>query len=280
MRALHVLGSAIGLLLLGAIVLLAMIVVHAPTALGREAIRQYYVTSASAQYRGTVEVDAIEEVSFDRWVMRGYRVIAPNGEHVLHTPEMVARWDVGALLDGEMRYRPAWFENSTIRITPGPGGQVNLAYALEVPDGRFFIPTRFDDVRVENNTIHVDLPGKPAVTMREVYGLTTLELYRTFRWRMDGYRGTAELPLGIETGFSEMNGRLRTDHAHPLIIRMVIDLPIAEPGVRMDYHAPGVVGEQGEPYFELDLPVDVRPGRAEGGGGEAEQGSEEGEEET
>jgi len=259
--------------LLGVAVALLALLVLAPvfltkTTIGRAWLRDLYVWQASSAQRGTVHLDEIGEAGLDRWVFLGYSMTAPNGEEVMHTPELIAHLDEGALLEGRVRWRDAVFRGSTIRITEGPDGQVNLAHAQEVVNPRFWIPTVYEPARVEANTIVIDLPGKPSTTLTGVNGAVALRQGETFVWRMDRHEGTADLPL-LEVGFTEMSGRLRTDHRTPLRIQMVLDLELVEPGARFVYRAPRAVGQEGAAYFDMELPADLsHPATAGGDDGE------------
>lgn len=227
----------------------------ADTSFGRAAIVKMFTSYSSNAQRGTIEIDSLDDVGFDRWLFRGYRVLDTDGREVLHVAELEAKWDVDDLVtEGQIRFRPAWFRNATIRLVPRKeGGQISLIHALEVPKGKWWIPIHMDDVRIIDNTIHVDLPGKPAVSMTEVHGLATLHMGNTFKWRMDEYRGRLDVPV-VETDFSEMSGRLRSDNPAPLRAELALDLKIAKPQAKMTYRVPSIDGKQGKPYLDLDLP--------------------------
>lgn len=243
-------------MLAGAFVLLSMsALLLADTSFGRAAIAKMFASYASNAQRGTITIDSLDDVGFDRWLFRGYRVLDTEGREVLHVGELEARWDVDDLItDGQMRFRPAWFRNATIRLLPRKeGGQISVIHALEVPDGRFWVPIHMDDMRIIDNTIHVDLPGKPAVSLTKVHGLATLHMGNTFKWRLDEYRGHLDVPV-VQADFSDMSGRLRSDNPAPLRAKLVLDLKIAEPQAKMTYRVPSIDGKKGEPHLDLDLP--------------------------
>lgn len=245
---------SIALLTIGALVV--SVLAHLETGVGLAAAEHLIEWSGSASSRGTVRVGRVRSLPPGRLSLLEYRIIAPDGEVVIAAEEIAGMPEWRGVLDGQMRFRPSWFVRTNIRLTEGPGGQVNLVHASEVPEGVFTVPLVFQDIRLIDNTILVDLPGKPAVTMRHVDGLADLYIGHFWQWRMDDNRGEVDLPI-VEPGFREMSGRLRSDHAHPLVVRMVVDAEIAEAGVSMDYYVPALAGEEGEPYFELDLGEDV-----------------------
>lgn len=236
----------------------ASLAVHIRTALGREAARDAMVGYLSGRIRGTASIGELTHFGLDGIDMRDFRVVAPNGETVIRTERMGGLFEWSALFDtGTLMLAPTYFDRSEIWLTPrGAQGQVNLVYAMEVPDGRWHLPFEMNDIELIDNVLHIELPGKPAVTMRDVDGLADLHVGHEFVWRMDRNRGYADLSP-IEAGFRHMRGRLRSDHEHPLVVSMLLDTEIAEPGVRFDYRVPALVGRAGEPYFELDLGVDL-----------------------
>lgn len=252
-------------LALGGLLALALIagvgfMIFLPTSAGRAWLAQTMASSASSDSRGTVQVDAIEEVSFDRLVLKGYRVIAPDGETVIHVNRLSGDPVVSDLFNGQIHLVDARFESATIRLTPGPQGQVNLVYASEVPDERSGMTVIIEDIELVNNQIFVDLPGKPSMQLSEISGLAHLEIGHHFLWRLDNTQGRVDLPIVGDTKFTDMHGRLKSDHAHPLIVEMAVDLSLAEPVANLDYYVPSIAGEKGEPHFDLDLPDGVFAG--------------------
>ena len=249
--------AGVGLVLLAIAALTASAIVHLATDLGREAARDGMVAFLSSRIRGTVHVGEITHLDFERLAMTDFRIDAPDGETVITTDRMAGLFRWGELFDtGTMQLAPTYFDRAEIWLTPGPGGQVNLVHAMEVPDGRWMPPFEMNDIQLIDNILHIELPGKPPVTMRAVNGLADLHVGHQFLWRMDQNRGYTDLSP-LEVGFRHMSGRLQSDHAHPLVVQMVLDAEIAEPGARFDYHVPALGGGEGRPYFDLDVPVDI-----------------------
>lgn len=243
---------------LATLALLASALVHLATPLGREAARDLLVALLSRSIRGTAHVGEITTLDLDRIDLTDFRVDGPDGETVIATARMGGELGWSELLDtGTIEIAPSYFDRAEIWLrASGPDGQVGLVHAMEVPDDRWTIPVALRDIRLIDNVIHIDLPGKPGVTLRGVHGLADLRVDHEFVWRMDRNRGYADIPL-FELGFRHMSGRLRSDHAHPLRVQMLLDLELAEPGARFDYRVPALAGERGEPYFDLDVPVDL-----------------------
>ncbi|MCZ7677902.1 MAG: hypothetical protein M5U28_03620 [Sandaracinaceae bacterium] len=247
-------GVAVGLgvALLTVAALLAGLALHANTAVGLAAAEHLVEWSGSETSRGTVRVGRVRSVPPRQLSLLDYRIIAPDGEVVIASDEIAGVPDWSGVLDGQVRFRPSRFVRARIRLTPGPDGQVNLVHASEVPDERFTIPLVFEDIRLIDNTIHVSLPGKPAVTMRRVHGRADLHIGHLWEWRLRDNRGEIDLPI-VEPGFRRMNGRLKSDSAHPLVVRMEVDAGPIETSLSLDYHVPALAGEEGEPYLDLDL---------------------------
>ena len=257
MKALLWVLGGVGALL---VVLALSVMLHLPTENGRRALADLMGAQASAESRGTLTVEAIDEVGFDRLVMRGYRITAPNGEKVIDAERIVGDPVVMDLFSGRIHLVDARFERATVWLTPGPGGQINLVWASEVPDDRNETPVIIEGIRLVDNTIVVDLPGKPRMRMTGISGLAHLEVGHHYLWRLDRTSGTAHLPVVGATPFTNMHGRLKSDHAHPLLVEMAVDLSIAEPVANLDYHVPAIAGEDGEPSLDLDLPDGIFAG--------------------
>jgi hypothetical protein len=243
--------AGVSLLALAALALSLM--AHLETDVGLRAAEHAIEWQASHASRGEVRIGRVRSLPPGRLSLLDYRITAPNGEVVIAADEIAGMLEPRGLLDGQIRFRPSWFVRSKIRLTPGPGGQINLVYASEVPEERSSMPLVFEDIRLIDNEIFVGLPGKPAVTMRKVYGLADLHIGHFWQWRLSNNRGEVDLRPFTHPGFREMNGRVRSDHAHPLVVTMVLDIEIAEPDVTLDYYVPALAGAEGEPYFELNL---------------------------
>ena len=233
---------------------------HLPTALGRRALADTMAGMASSESRGTLTIEAIDEVGFDRLVMRGYRIRAPSGELVIETDRIEGDPVVSDLFAGRIHLIDARFVGATVRLTPGPGGQIDLIWASEVPDDRSETPVIIEDIELVDNTLIVDLPGKPRMRMTGVSGLAHLEVGHHYLWRLDRTSGTADLPILGATPFSNLHGRLKSDHAHPLLVEMAVDVSIAEPVATLDYFVPAIAGQDGEPSLDLDLPDGIFAG--------------------
>lgn len=255
--------------LLALVALLVSVRIHLATDLGREAARDGMAAFLSSRIRGTVHIGEITRLDPTTLTLSDFRITAPDGETVIRTEHMGGFFQWGALVEhGVLKLAPCYFDRAEIWLSArGPDRQVNLVHAMEVPDGRWTIPLEMNDIELVENVLHIDLPGKPPVTMRDVNGFADLHVGHLFEWRMDRNRGYADL-APIKAGFRHMSGRLRSDHAHPLVVQMLLDLEIAEPGAKLDYHVPALVGERGRAYFEhseVDLGIsDARDDCAEG----------------
>lgn len=247
-----------GLLLLSLIALAGSALLHLATPLGREAARDAMEAHLSSRIRGTVYVGELTHLDLATMAMKDFRIYTPDGELVIRAERMGGMFDWSELFEHRVvQLAPCYFDRAEVWLTPrGPQGQVSLVDAMEVPDGTWMIPLELNDIELIDSVMHVSLPGKPPVTMRDVDGLADLHVGHRFTWRMDESRGHADLGP-IEAGFRHMRGRLTSDNAHPLIVAMLLDAEIAEPGARLDYHVPALAGEQGEPHFGIDLSVDL-----------------------
>lgn len=236
---------------------LLSLVLHTNTNIGRRAAEHAFEWIGSETSRGTVRIGRVRSLPPDRLSLLDYSVTATDGEVVIRADEIGGWLDPSGFLDGQVRFDPSWFVRTHIRLTPGPRGQVNLVHASEVPEGVTAMPVVYSNIRLIDNTIFIDLPGKPAVTMRHVYGFSDLHVGHFWQWRLDGNRGEVDLRPFTHPGFREMRGRLRSDHAHPLVVRLVLDLEVAEPVLALDYYVPELTGAEGEPHFDLDLGEDL-----------------------
>jgi hypothetical protein len=253
MRVVRALLVGVGVLVVVIVASSASAFVHLATPLGREAARDTFVDWMSSRIRGRVEVGSFERMDPHMFVMTDFRVIAPDGEVVISTPRQSGDPEWGDLFtEGVFRMAPCTMERSTIRLTRGPDDQVNLVYAMEVPDDRWTLPVEMNQIRLVDQVMIVDLPGKPAITMRDVHGIADMHVGHVFEWRLFQNRGYVDLSP-IHAGYRHMRGRLRSDHRMPLRVRMLVDLELAEPGIRLDYTAPRAIGRRGEPHFGVDL---------------------------
>jgi hypothetical protein len=246
---------AIAITLLFAASLALMIAAHADTELGRAAAKDVIESMGSNTSRGTVRIARVRSLPPGRFSMLGYRMIAPNGETVIQAEEIAGTFDWTGLFEGQIRFRPSTFVRARIRLTPGPRGQINLVHASEVPDDVSAMPLVFQDIQLVDNTILVALPGKPPITMTHVGGRADLHIGHFWHWSLTANRGHIDLPI-VDAGFRNMNGRLRSDHAHPLFVNVVVDTAIIEPAITLDYYVPALAGREGEPHLDLDLGTD------------------------
>lgn len=188
------------------IAVVALLVAVADTAAGRRVAERAFEWTGSVTSRGTVRIGRIEALPPGPLVLTDYEIIAPNGERVLRADRMSGHLDWTGFLEGRVRFRPCRFEGTEIHLTPGgPGGQVNLVYASEVPDGRFTVPLVWQDIELVDNVIHVRLPPKPPLVMRNVHGQADLHIAHRWTWTLRRNHGVIDLPL-VEPGFREMNG--------------------------------------------------------------------------
>jgi hypothetical protein len=142
-------------------------------------------------------------------------------------------------------------------VSRGPDDQINLVYTMEVPDDRFMIPVQIRDIRLLHQTMVFHLPPIPvSVEMANVYGLVDMELGHQFVARMDQVHGYVNIPV-VHIGFMGLNGRILSDDARPLIVRMQMDLEVADPSMRITYSAPGAIGREGGGNMGIELGVDM-----------------------
>lgn len=236
-------------------VVVTLLVAFADTQIGREQARRFFEWAGSSTSRGEVRIGEVVELPPGPLVLRDYQTIAPDGERVLRAEQMSGHFDPTGLLEGQVRFRRSRFVGTEIHLTPGPRGQVNLIYASEVPEDRFTVPLVWEDIELEDNSILVDLPGKPPLAMRDVHGRAHLHIGHRWTWTMHDNHGFIDVPL-LEVGFSSMNGRLTSDDPYPLIARTEIDLGVATPRISMDYFAPALAGLEGRPHFAVGFPAE------------------------
>jgi hypothetical protein len=231
-------------------------IAFAQTQVARNAMRPMLEDFASSRLRGTVTIEELVSVPPGSFMVRGLAVHAWSGRRVVWFPEV--RCDevrVGRLLRGELRLEPCEIPDAVLRLEEGPRQQVELVHACEVPDDRWVLPIVLGGIRVTNHTIHIDLPGKPSVEMSSVDGGARLTLGHEFEYRLENQRGDIEVLGGLDVAdFSQLRGRLRSDHLRPLRVLGRLDVAIAEPEFRMTYYVPAVGGRRGEARMDLDWP--------------------------
>lgn len=249
--------ARIGLMVVGTFSLVVSAVLHLGTARGRLAARDAIVAEMNSRIRGTATIDAVTR--FDPWgiELAGFRVTAPGGTVVLDVHRMEAELAlVEGLRAGHILLTPCTLDGGTMRLTRGPRDQIDLIHAFEVPVDRLVPAVELRGIRMRNVTWFLDLPGSPSVRMANVSGLATMSIGHTFAVRFDGIDGYVDLPA-LHVRFERLSGRLRSDAREPLRVTMVLDLAVVQPGLRIRYVAPRVVGEDGDPGLRIDLGVDV-----------------------
>jgi hypothetical protein len=253
-RALRVLGwMSIALL-----TLVVSAILHLATPLGRAAAADGLAKVLTSRVRGTAHVGEVTRLDFDGIEMRDFTVTSPTGERVLAAERMETEFAFGeSLRRGAIVLTPCELEGGEMRITHGPRDQIDLIYSMEVPDDRFTVPVEIRDIRLIRQTMIMGLPGLPGrIEMKNVHGLADMKLGHQFSARMDQVRGIVNVPI-VDVGFERLNGRLRSDDRIPMVVRMVLDLDVAEPSMEIRYAAPRAIGEQGEPGLGIELGVDV-----------------------
>jgi hypothetical protein len=253
-RSLSALGSAafVGLV----IALSAMLHLH--TQIGLAAARDMAEAAMTSRIRGTAHIGSITHLGLDGIEMHDFTVTAPDGAQVISADRLSAQVALGASLRrGQVIVTPCEMEGGTMLVSRGPDDQIDLVYAMEVPDDRWMIPILIRDIRLLHQRMVFELPPIPfSIEMDAVYGLVDMQLGHEFVARMDQVHGYVNIPI-VHIGFSELNGRIASDDPRPLIVRMRVDLDVADPSIRIDYHAPGAVGRPGGAGMGIELGPDM-----------------------
>lgn len=232
---------------------------HLSTALGRQAVADMMGPMLTSRIRGTARIGSVTRLDFDGIEMRDFTVISPGGERVIAANRVESTFAYGTSFDeGIVVMAPTVMEGGEMRITRGPEDQIDLVYAMEVPEDRFMPDVSIRDIRMQAMTMVFALPGVPGeIEMANVYGLCDMTLGHRFYARMDRVNGFVNIPV-VHIGFNGLNGRITSDHATPLIVRMALDLEIAEPTMEIRYHAPATVaGGEGDGHLSIGLGADV-----------------------
>ena len=234
------------------------VLAHLAMPVGRAAAADLAEGLLNSRIRGVAHIGAITRLDFDGVEMRDLSVVSPAGERVISADRMTAEFAfIESLRRGAIVLTPCELEGGEMRVTRGPRDQIALVSAMEVPSDRFAIPIELDDIRLLRQTMIFGLPGVPGeLEMSEVYGLVDMTLGHTFEARMDQVHGYVNFPI-VHVGFERLSGRLRSDDLRPLVIRMVLDLEVAQPSLEMTYTAPGALGREGGGNLGLELGVDV-----------------------
>jgi hypothetical protein len=245
--------------LLASVALTLAVFLHLSTALGRQAMADTMGPMLSSRIRGTARVGSVTRLDFDGIEMRDFTVTSPGGERVIAANRVETSFAYATSLEeGMVVMAPSVMEGGEMRITRGPEDQIDLVYAMEVPDDRFMPEVAIRDIRMQAMTMVFALPGVPGeVEMANVYGLCDMTLGHRFYARMDRVNGYVNIPV-VHVGFNRLNGRITSDHATPLVVRMALDLEVAEPTMEIRYHAPATVaGGNGDGHLSIGLGADV-----------------------
>jgi hypothetical protein len=265
-------------LVASAIALAASVLLHLETKVGLRGVGDFMGWFVSNTSRGQASFGEVVSLPPGQLVLRDVTIRTAEGRTVLEMEQMSGYLAWGALLGGVARIEDGRVEGIVVQIDEGPSGQVAFIHAIEVPEDRFALPVELEDLEMTRSVAHVDLPGKPAITMRQIAGVNDIEVGHRFHARVDRMSGDVDLPV-IDIAVSKINGRMQSDHRLPLVFRGEVDLEIVEPGFSVEYRAPGVVGEEGDPHLDLDFPAEVFPGLGEDEA-EAREGREERQEEA
>jgi hypothetical protein len=212
----------------------------------------------NTRIRGVSHIGAITRLDLDGVEMHDLTITAPDGEQVISADRMTAEFAVlESLRRGAVVMTPCELEGGTMVVSAGPDDQIDLVFAMEVPDDRLMIPVQIRDIRLLHQTMEFHLPPIPVtVEMANVYGLVDMQLGHQFVARMDRVHGYVNIPV-VHLGFEGLNGRILSDDARPLIVRMMLDLEVADPSMRIAYSAPGAIGRDGGGSMGIELGVDV-----------------------
>lgn len=252
---------ALGWALFSAVIVLAVLVAHLSTPLGRAAVAQGAGNLLSSRIRGTAHIGSVTALSLSGIAMRDVVITAPGGERVISA----RRWEAGFAFEdswnrGILLLAPSRLEGGSMRLTAGPGDRIELIHAMEVPDDRFMWPVEVADLSLSDLSIVFALPGVPLeVEMRDVSGVIDMQLGHRFHCRMDRLGGYVNVPI-VHVGFSRLSGRLSSDVATPLVVRMALDLEVAEPTMEVRYRLTRGDRARGG-HMEIRLGADVPDAR-------------------
>lgn len=249
---------ALGWIALVSVAMTSSAFVHLATPTGRAAATSIAEGIMNTRIRGVSHIGAITRLDFDGVEMKDLTVTAPDGEQVISADRMRAEFAfLDSLTRGALVLTPCELEGGTMVVSRGPDDQINLVHTLEVPDDRFMIPVQIRDIRLLHQTMVFHLPPIPvSVQMANVYGLVDMELGHQFSARMDQVHGYVNIPV-VHIGFMGLNGRILSDDARPLIVRMMLDLDVADPSMRIAYSAPRAIGRDGGGHMTVELGADV-----------------------
>jgi len=232
--------------------------VHLATSTGRAAAADLMGPILSGRIRGTAEVGGVTRLDFDGIEMTDFHVTSPGGERVISADRVVAEFGILESIErGAVVLTPATMDGGEMRITRGPEDRIDLVWAMEIPDDRVSIPVQIRDIHMMNMTMVFALPGVPGeVEMANVSGLVDMSLGHQFHCRMDRVQGYVNIPI-VHIGFNRLEGRIQSDVATPLVVRMALDLEVADPTMEIRYHAPATVGGEEGGHLAISLGADV-----------------------
>lgn len=231
---------------------------HLATDTGRAAVADLMGPMLSGRIRGTAEVGGVSRLDFDGVEMTDFHVTSPGGERVISADRVVAEFAfLESLERGAVVLTPATMDGGEMRVTRGPEDRIDLVWAMEIPDDRVSIPVEIRDIHMMNMTMVFALPGVPGeVEMADVSGLVDMSLGHRFHCRMDRVQGFVNIPI-VHIGFNRLEGRISSDVATPLVVRMALDLEVADPSMEIRYHAPATVGGDEGGHLSISLGADV-----------------------
>ncbi len=248
----------VGWCALVALAFTASVFIHLATPRGRAAVADLMGPMLSGRIRGTAEVGGVSRLDFDGVEMTDFTVTSPGGERVISAERVVAEFAILESIErGAVVLTPAVMDGGEMRVTRGPEDRIDLVWAMEIPDDRVSIPVEIRDIRMRNMTMVFALPGVPGeVEMAHVSGLVDMSLGHRFHCRMDRVQGYVNIPV-VHIGFNRLEGRISSDVATPLVVRMALDLEVADPSMEIRYHAPATVGGEEGGNLSIHLGADV-----------------------
>lgn len=249
--------SLVGWTVVASLALTASALAHLSTGLGRAAAADLTEQAIDARIGGSVRIGAMTRLGLRGAELRDVRVLGPSGEPVLWADRMTVELALGASLTrGALVLGPCEIDGGEMRFTRGHHDQLALVDALEVRGDRATFPVELRHVRIHHQTIRIDLPGLPAITMRDVGGVLDVWIAHRFVAEMHRLAGHVSFPI-VDVGFDRLSGHIRGRSAHPMVVSMVLDLEIADPSMTFRYTAPHVVGHEGDARASIELGADV-----------------------
>jgi hypothetical protein len=250
--------KVLGWIALVSVIVTLSVFLHLATDTGRQAAADLMGPILSGRVRGTAEVGGVTRLDFDGIEMTDFQVTSPGGERVISADRVVAEFGIlESFRRGAVVLTPATMDGGEMRVTRGPEDRIDLVWAMEIPDDRVSIPVQIRDIHMMNMTMVFALPGVPGeVEMANVSGLVDMSLGHQFHCRMDRVQGFVNIPI-VHIGFNRLEGRISSDVATPLVVRMALDLEVADPTMEIRYHAPATVGGHEGGHLAIALGADV-----------------------